>query len=917
MSAEDFAFPLQTKLLGTQNLIEAFKDAQLDFFIMFSSLSGLVGTAGQANYAAGNTYQDTVAQYYSHSRTRYMSLNLGLIEDTNVYREADGATRAQNLTRHGFIPVKAAELLAILDFAICPPEEDSKCIQIGIGLDSASIRAADKLTPTTKSAMFAQLLRDYDHEVVKPSEVFETPKSLRERILGAESSAAIHRILMQALALEIGNQTGTNPELLSMDASLLSFGLDSLTAIELKNFISRETDASVQASEILDELSVSSLATRILSRSPIAKSKTPTANHADLPPTNDGAPANGSSQSVTEKKVNDVVPKLNGHNDHNKLANTIVNGANHKVHSSAAISLPKLPLPSLEDTLMLFVAFATPFLTSTELETTHTLVSEFRSGPGRELQNRLSKIAEDPDIDNWLYQIQIDHMWLRWESPLVFYGTHLDAAIPQTQAERAALIIFAASRFRMMVESGSFDQDYVNGEPICMESLKWLFNTYTIPTLAKYEWGKVSNGDHVVVLRRGHMFRFAISHKGRLLSLSELLEIIQHILVISSEPIPTVSPLSADARDSWTHFRELLITKSDSNAKTMEVIEASAFVVCLDDGRPTTSMERSQHFLQGDPSNLWFSKSLQFVVLENGVSGHICSLPLVMANSIKQMNAFVTKTILDYKPVSVGDFSSTNAAENAGLDELSFLTDEAISTRVSKILQQIKESQRPLAHKVFRTSDVGGALFRSHKLPLKTGSQLIIQLASLIHFGRPVSAVELVTTMFFHKGNIDYTMPMSLAMYEFCVGALNPEVSKREKRELLREAARIHANTMMRVARGKGCIMHLEALNAISQDEPVPPALFESKAWKIVDAKGPRAISIDSSEGLLAQESGYTMEDPTTLLLHYEVEESACLFWVQGLEIEAGNFISALEKATGIVASLMSHDGEEGETLGD
>ncbi|PQE27778.1 polyketide synthase protein [Rutstroemia sp. NJR-2017a BVV2] len=916
MSAEDFAFPLQTKLLGTQNLIEAFKDTQLDFFIMFSSLSGLVGTAGQANYAAGNTYQDTVAQYYSHSRTRYMSLNLGLIEDTNVYREADGATRAQNLTRHGFIPVKTAELLAILDFAICPPEEESKCVQAGIGLDPASIRAADKITPTTKSAMFAQLLYNYDHEVVEPSGMFETPKSVRERILEAESSSAMHRILMQALALEIGNQTGTNPELLSMDVSLLSFGLDSLTAIELKNFISRETDASVQASEILDELSVSSLATRILSRSPITKSKPITADHADTALVNDDTLANGSSQSVTEKKVDGVVPTLNGSNDH-KLAHMTANEANHKVHSSAAISLPDLPLPNLEDTLELFMAFATPFLTSSELETTHTLVSEFRSGQGKELQKRLLKKAEDPGIDNWLHQIQIDHMWLRRKSSLVFYGTHLDGPIPQTQAERAALIMFAASRFRAMMESGSLDQDYVNGEPICMESLKWLFNTYSIPTLAKYEWEKVSKSDDVVVLRRGHMFRFSISHKGRLLSLLELLEMIQHILVISAGPIPTVSPLSADTRDSWTHFRDLLITKSDGNAKTMEVIEASAFVVCLDDGRPTTSTERSQHFLQGDPSNRWFNKSLQFVVLENGVSGHICSLPLAMANTIKQMNAFVTKTILDYKQVSAGDFSSTNAAENASLDELSFLADEAISTRVSKVLQQTKESQRPLTHKVFRTSDIGGNLFRLHKLPLKTGSQLIMQLASLIHFGRPVSAVELVTTMFFHKGNIDYTMPMTPAMHEFCVGALNPEISKKQKRALLREAARIHANTMMRVARGKGCVMHLEALNAISRDEPVPPALFESKAWKIVDANGPRGLSIDSSEGLLAQESGYMMADPTTPLIHYEVEENACLFWVQGLEAEAGKLIYALEKATEIVATLLSHDGEEGETLTD
>lgn len=68
MTVEDFNVPLLTKLYGTKYLSEAFAKPSLDFFIMLSSLSGIVGSRGQANYAAGNTFQDAFAQSQRKSK---------------------------------------------------------------------------------------------------------------------------------------------------------------------------------------------------------------------------------------------------------------------------------------------------------------------------------------------------------------------------------------------------------------------------------------------------------------------------------------------------------------------------------------------------------------------------------------------------------------------------------------------------------------------------------------------------------------------------------------------------------------------------------------------------------------------------------------------------------------------------------
>ena len=69
MTGEDWQLPLQIKMHGTRNLDEGFRSSSLDFFVMLSSLSGVIGTRGQANYAAGNTYQDEFAQARVDSRT--------------------------------------------------------------------------------------------------------------------------------------------------------------------------------------------------------------------------------------------------------------------------------------------------------------------------------------------------------------------------------------------------------------------------------------------------------------------------------------------------------------------------------------------------------------------------------------------------------------------------------------------------------------------------------------------------------------------------------------------------------------------------------------------------------------------------------------------------------------------------------
>ena len=74
------------KIQGSWNLHELLpKD--MDFFVALASSSGIVGNQGQANYAAGNTYEDALACYRRSQGLPAVSLDLGMIRGVGVVEE--------------------------------------------------------------------------------------------------------------------------------------------------------------------------------------------------------------------------------------------------------------------------------------------------------------------------------------------------------------------------------------------------------------------------------------------------------------------------------------------------------------------------------------------------------------------------------------------------------------------------------------------------------------------------------------------------------------------------------------------------------------------------------------------------------------------------------------------------------------
>jgi NADP-dependent 3-hydroxy acid dehydrogenase YdfG len=95
MTHEMWQGTIRPKIHGTQ-LLHNLLPKDMDFFVMLSSISGVVGNRSQANYAAGNTFQDALARHRRQQGLPAVSIDLGLMLDIGLIAQRGGSTNLKN-----------------------------------------------------------------------------------------------------------------------------------------------------------------------------------------------------------------------------------------------------------------------------------------------------------------------------------------------------------------------------------------------------------------------------------------------------------------------------------------------------------------------------------------------------------------------------------------------------------------------------------------------------------------------------------------------------------------------------------------------------------------------------------------------------------------------------------------------------
>ncbi|KAF3067200.1 Lovastatin diketide synthase LovF [Daldinia childiae] len=121
MTYEDWTQCADPKVLGTWNLHNATvgRGLNLDLFVLFGSISGIVGQRGQANYSGANTFLDSFVQYRHSLGLNASAVDIGVMLDHGYV--ADNPVVRERLLSQGIFGIRIAEMLDAITAVIVAP----------------------------------------------------------------------------------------------------------------------------------------------------------------------------------------------------------------------------------------------------------------------------------------------------------------------------------------------------------------------------------------------------------------------------------------------------------------------------------------------------------------------------------------------------------------------------------------------------------------------------------------------------------------------------------------------------------------------------------------------------------------------------------------------------------------------------
>ncbi|KAI9306900.1 acyltransferase ChoActase/COT/CPT [Cunninghamella echinulata] len=534
-------------------------------------------------------------------------------------------------------------------------------------------------------------------------------------------------------------------------------------------------------------------------------------------------------------------------------------------------TLPRLPVPSLNESCALYLKSLLPLQTPEEHEKTKAIVNDFLNSPlAHSLQQRLIDI-ERTSPNNWLE----DNYWLKkayleWREPLMVNSNwyiilknddHHPKELLENNAKvlppkqlsafqirRAANMIYYGLDYKEKLEREEIPIEMVRGKsPLCMRQYSRIFGITRIPLhhCDELYQPNISESNHIIVLVCDQIYKLQVykevnGNKQRL-SIDELereLSVIASHALQKKNVQPPISLLTSWDRDNWALARNYLLSiDPKGNRQTLSTIENGLFAVALDDftlgselDQWPTTMFCGNH-LYGPGHNRWYDKSVTIVVENNGKSGIMgehspadaltvsyVADHMVQHSVVHGLKANEQPTWLSNKPmdiISQPEFSSL-------VEHLTWTTDN----QVHRYLEQAQLAANQTAARsdpyVLQFKEFGTDWIKKvGKLPPDAFYQMVLQLAYYRAHGKVTATYETASTRKYLFGRTETIRSCSLDSKNFVEAFDNPSISAKEKYDLLAKAAEAHRKYTQIASDGHGCDRHLLILKILNSDHQI------------------------------------------------------------------------------------------------
>nr|AXL05508.1 beta-ketoacyl synthase [uncultured bacterium] len=240
MTQEQLARVLAPKVAAVRHLDELTRGTDLDAFVVFSSVAGVLGGGGQGNYAAANAFLDAAMASRRAEGLPGLSLAWGLWERGLGMAGHLSTVDHARASRGGVLEMTAAEGLDMFDLGLCMGDS----VLVPIKLDLAALRAGGVVPP---------LLRGLVRTGRQQARVAAAPGTgLADRLAAlvpADQEALLVDLVRGQVAVVLGY---SGPDGVRADTAFKDTGFDSLTSVELRNRLRDATGLKLPATLVFD-----------------------------------------------------------------------------------------------------------------------------------------------------------------------------------------------------------------------------------------------------------------------------------------------------------------------------------------------------------------------------------------------------------------------------------------------------------------------------------------------------------------------------------------------------------------------------------------------------------------------------------------------------------------------------------------
>ncbi|XP_026834307.1 carnitine O-acetyltransferase-like [Drosophila erecta] len=589
--------------------------------------------------------------------------------------------------------------------------------------------------------------------------------------------------------------------------------------------------------------------------------------------------------------------------------------------------LKKFPALPLKQSIASYLSSIEPFLSEEELKKEQKLTRKFVDNEGAELQELLEEEAERSD--NWLTPRWTRSAYLTYQAPLtVFSNPGLSFPIQEFKGTDdflnfTAKAIYGMCEFKQLVDENKIPVVKMGKHYLDNSQFGKIFGTVRRPGRLCDTIEQYSDADYIVVVYNNNYFKLPIySESGALLHVHTLREALRDILECPIEVGEHFGLLTHDNRSNWAEAYTVLC-RPHGNADTVETIEQSLFVVCLDNCVPVPKgkerVVQAHQLLHGggvrqNSANRWMDKTIQLIVNPNGLAGFCYEHSPADCQPLAMLMDFVQQKVHEENYGCEGCESDKKVTSAL----LRFQpVNECINLWLCQARRNIHRIASQLQMNVIQFECHGKCFIKAQGLNPDSYIQMALSLAYYAMHHKLPAQYESAHLRIFHEGRTETIRSTSNESKSFLMAMHSEKALISDKLVALQKAVDAHEKLIKEAINGQGIDRHLFGLQEMALEQGMSlPAFFRSKGYvRSVTFQLFTSQVATSHEGFMAY--GPLLSDGYGVC--YNPQEKKITFaisaWKSCPEVNVIRFGKAIKKSLNDMRKLILNTG--GDRMGE